>query len=231
MLTRIMTKGEKMLISLGYKFSAKEKNTLFEDENSKSKILFLDAIEFVELENGGTSLSFAEIEAIKQIMIDYSWGGKQGSECDSEEYLLNALSVFNDKANGNPHFLNGIEAAKEIIKDYFVNKEKGDLIEELIVCKNKEEIHKGICEEIHNTWLAKNADYGSSFDKTRKLVPHAILVRLHDKLNRYTQLSLSGEQHVNDESKRDTLADLAGYAIMELTAMEEEKEVMAIGEQ
>lgn len=29
--------------------------------------------------------------------------------------LIDALSIFNDKENGNAHFLNGIETAKEII--------------------------------------------------------------------------------------------------------------------
>lgn len=33
------------------------------------------------------------------------------------DHLLTALSVFNDYGNGNPHFLNGIRTAEEIIKD------------------------------------------------------------------------------------------------------------------
>ena len=33
------------------------------------------------------------------------------------DYALIALKVFNDKKNGNPHFLNGIETAKEIIEE------------------------------------------------------------------------------------------------------------------
>lgn len=32
-----------------------------------------------------------------------------------ESYLIDSLSVFNDQENGNPHFLNGIETAREII--------------------------------------------------------------------------------------------------------------------
>lgn len=31
--------------------------------------------------------------------------------------IMEALSIFNDKENGNAHFLNGIETAKEIIAD------------------------------------------------------------------------------------------------------------------
>lgn len=34
-----------------------------------------------------------------------------------ESYLVNALAVFNDRKNGNPHFLNGIETAREVISE------------------------------------------------------------------------------------------------------------------
>lgn len=34
-----------------------------------------------------------------------------------KEYLLNALNTFNDKWNGIKHFMNGIEMAKEIIRN------------------------------------------------------------------------------------------------------------------
>lgn len=32
------------------------------------------------------------------------------------DYVLNALGIFNDRENGNEHFLNGIETAMEIIE-------------------------------------------------------------------------------------------------------------------
>lgn len=35
----------------------------------------------------------------------------------SKDYLLKALSVFNDRVNGDEHFLYGIETAKEIIEN------------------------------------------------------------------------------------------------------------------
>lgn len=35
----------------------------------------------------------------------------------SREYLLQKLDLFNDRKNGNKHFLLGIETAKEIIGD------------------------------------------------------------------------------------------------------------------
>ena len=45
-------------------------------------------------------------------------------------------------------------------------------------------------------------------------------IRLGDKFNRFKTLSRSGEQKVSDESIRDTLIDLANYAIMTVLEME-----------
>ena len=33
------------------------------------------------------------------------------------DYVLKALGIFNDRKNGNEHFIYGIETAKEIIED------------------------------------------------------------------------------------------------------------------
>ena len=81
---------------------------------------------------------------------------------------------------------------------------------------NKVQMHKQLCDKLHDTYTRKNADYGDSFAKTRDIVPNAILVRLHDKLNRVTALMTGNKQQVNDESIDDTLLDLAKYALMEL---------------
>ena len=80
----------------------------------------------------------------------------------------------------------------------------------------KECIHLAICRELHDTYKAKNADYGDSFAMVRNKYPNAILIRLNDKLNRLETLMNGVEQHVQDESVDDTLLDLANYCIMEL---------------
>lgn len=80
----------------------------------------------------------------------------------------------------------------------------------------KECIHWTICRDLHDTYKAKNADYGDSFAQVREKYPNAILIRLNDKLNRLETLMNGAEQHVNDESIEDTLLDLANYCIMEL---------------
>ena len=45
-------------------------------------------------------------------------------------------------------------------------------------------------------------------------------IRLGDKFNRFKTLSRATEKQVSDESIRDTLIDLANYAIMTVLEME-----------
>lgn len=83
--------------------------------------------------------------------------------------------------------------------------------------------HKQLIEEIHNTYKIKNADYGNSFGD--QFEEHGLLsavIRLDDKMRRLKTLSKQ-EAQVKDESIRDTVLDLANYAIM--TVMELDKQI------
>jgi len=81
------------------------------------------------------------------------------------------------------------------------------------------ERHALICSELNELYKRKNTDYGDSFHKTFLEEGMAMpRIRLSDKLERFKRLTRSGEQNVKDETIRDTLIDLANYAIM--TAME-----------
>ena len=81
--------------------------------------------------------------------------------------------------------------------------------------------HKIICEEINDLYDRKNHDYGDSFHQTCVEEGMAMArIRLGDKFNRFKTLSRGGDQKVNDESIRDTLIDLANYAIMTVLEME-----------
>ena len=82
---------------------------------------------------------------------------------------------------------------------------------------DKKELHKQVCDKMHDTYIRKNADYGDSFARVRHEEGQAaILVRLKDKLYRLETLLHGGIHYVNDESVDDTLLDLANYCIMEL---------------
>jgi len=83
--------------------------------------------------------------------------------------------------------------------------------------------HKQICKELNELYENKNHDYGDSFGETyRKLGLISAVTRILDKTNRLQTLCTK-EQLVRDESIRDTLIDLANYAIM--TIIELDKEV------
>ena len=76
------------------------------------------------------------------------------------------------------------------------------------------DVHRDILQQLHNTYLNKNHDYGNSFHKVREEFPHTVLIRLMDKLERLKVLYFTPA--FVGESIEDTLLDLANYAIMEV---------------
>ena len=85
----------------------------------------------------------------------------------------------------------------------------------------KVKAHKEICEYLNNLYERKNHDYGDSFHQT--FVEEGVAmarIRLGDKFSRFKTLTLKGSQQVQDESVRDTLLDLANYAIMTVMEMD-----------
>ena len=83
-------------------------------------------------------------------------------------------------------------------------------------------VHDRICLELNNIYEKKNADYGNSFENS--LYKHGLIagiVRMDDKMSRLISLNSKNEQQVKDESLRDTLMDLANYAIMSVMWLDE----------
>lgn len=84
--------------------------------------------------------------------------------------------------------------------------------------------HALICEEINDLYARKNHDYGDSFHQTFTEEGMAMArIRLGDKLARFKSLTKSEVQEVKDESIRDTLIDLANYAIMTVLELDDLK--------
>lgn len=80
--------------------------------------------------------------------------------------------------------------------------------------------HAKICNALTNLYAAKNADYGDSFGKGYREYGMVMpCIRLEDKLNRIKSLRGRHAQ-VQDESLRDTLMDLANYAIMTILELD-----------
>ena len=88
--------------------------------------------------------------------------------------------------------------------------------------------HKAICDELNKLYEKKNHDYGDSFHQTFVEEGLAMTrIRLGDKFSRFKTLSRLtssdiDKQQVTDESIRDTLMDLANYAIMTILEMDGE---------
>lgn len=89
---------------------------------------------------------------------------------------------------------------------------------------DREQAHKFICENMHELYLKKNKDYGGSVTETyKKYGLTSFLVRMEDKLNRIYNINKNGECKVKDESVRDTLIDLANYAILAVIELDCDK--------
>jgi hypothetical protein len=85
-------------------------------------------------------------------------------------------------------------------------------------------IHSEICSYLNGLYASKNADYGNAFGDTfKELGIVSAITRITDKTNRLKALCKPGsDQKVNDESIRDTLLDLANYAIMTVIKLDQE---------
>lgn len=89
----------------------------------------------------------------------------------------------------------------------------------------KPDKHMQICEELNQLYCNKSSDYGNSVHETFLEEGWAAYrVRLSDKLNRFRVLSHGVIQKVDDETIRDTLMDLANYAILAVMDLDTSKE-------
>lgn len=88
-----------------------------------------------------------------------------------------------------------------------------DIIES--VSENNEELYRKIIQELEQTYLAKNKDYGNSFEQSLdEFGEVAGVVRIGDKFNRAKSL-MDNKPNIKDESKIDTWLDMTNYCIMQ----------------
>lgn len=89
----------------------------------------------------------------------------------------------------------------------------------------KDNFFKDYTDELAKTLHDKNTDYGDSFSKGMKRYGMKyVSSRLFDKLNRIDELSGSGAQLVKGESLKDSVKDLAGYAVLLWKYLDESEE-------
>ena len=86
------------------------------------------------------------------------------------------------------------------------------------------ERHLALCKELNALYARKNHDYGDSFHSTFVEEGMAMSrIRLSDKLLRFKTLSKGARQQVSDEGLRDTLIDLANYALMTILELDNQR--------
>lgn len=113
-----------------------------------------------------------------------------------------------------------IEAAYNIVTNNYNSeeeKENNNMAPTSNINTTAQDRFQTITNYMHNIYLAKNADYGSSFSETfKKLGLISAVTRLSDKMNRLMSLATKDKAEVKDEKIEDTLLDMANYAIMTL---------------
>ena len=132
------------------------------------------------------------------------------SELDTNE-AITTLQSFGNTLTDNEKLRWGLKTVNEIREGY---REP----------MKKYERHSEITKQLNEIYIAKNTDYGDAFGDTfKKLGIISAVTRIVDKTNRLMSLSAKteAERNVKDETIKDTLMDLANYALMTLIEMEE----------
>lgn len=104
---------------------------------------------------------------------------------------------------GQPHLIYDAHQLQFVADDYKAIETKPDMFDAIV-------------KRMADTYRAKNADYGDSFGQSVEEFGYtAALVRMSDKFNRLKNLMRTkAEIQVKDEAVKDTILDLACYAVM-----------------
>jgi hypothetical protein len=92
------------------------------------------------------------------------------------------------------------------------------------ILTEREQVFHEVVDKMLEVYLAKNRDYGNSFDRILDEIsimgekPELVFyIRAMDKLNRIMTLAGGKEPAVKDEKIQDTVLDLANYSVMFLS--------------
>ena len=85
-----------------------------------------------------------------------------------------------------------------------------------------------ITSEMKDIYEIKNKNYGNSFsEQFKEYGLTSVWIRLDDKIRRLKSLNkqlIAGNVNMDDESVRDTLVDLANYAILTVIELDKQSE-------
>lgn len=149
-----------------------------------------------------------------QCIQDYIYNHQKVMTCGDiivlgDDELYNVTTGLDFK--GIKEYIDTINKCLVAITDDLVNYSKH------ISSKTDLNRFEDITKRMVDTFRKKNHDYGNSFEQSlNEEGLAASRIRMGDKWNRYKTLSKkeSSDIQVKDESIRDTLLDLANYAIM-----------------
>lgn len=143
-----------------------------------------------------------------RIVVEYSKYSK--AVCHIDDKRVDLINIFSNSKGDN------------IAKDKDNIKKMKEAVYSAFGVPTFEAFDK-ITDELKDTYIKKNHDYGNSFDKSiDKFGLTAAVVRMNDKMERLSSL-INKDAKVN-ESIRDTVMDLANYCIMTAMYLDNKKE-------
>lgn len=148
------------------------------------------------------------------VYIDGEYVAKFATQEEAEKFIRSHVPKYEVKQDfpiesGNDEM--AIKAEEAIAKYFNEESLLADTRDEL---SEDEQTFKEITEQMLQTYIKKNRDYGGAFERgmERDGIISA-LTRMYDKLDRLHSLK-DKDPEVVEESVQDTLLDLANYAIM-----------------
>ena len=141
------------------------------------------------------------------------------TECDIEAaHIINDLSAKNEKLQGE------LRKYKNDLNTVLDDRQKLEcLLHDSIHDNDESKEFREIIEEMIQLYISKNKDYGNAFSRSYDEFGAVMaLIRINDKLNRLKTL-IKQDSEVKTESVKDTLIDLANYAVMTIIELEKNK--------
>lgn len=105
------------------------------------------------------------------------------------------------------------------------NKDQGTQLRPQQQAESTTSTFDKLCDNLKEVHAAKNADYGNSWVKhLMKYGLRPFTMRVSEKVNRIDAIIDNGKAFVKDESIKDTLIDIAAYALMTAAELEDDKD-------
>ena len=131
--------------------------------------------------------------------------------------VMSTIEAMEDESLPFPEKSYGVIDPKDS-EEAFILARDCEIVDEQLADTQSQRI-ESICNEVRDLLIRKNHDYGDSFSKQfEKYGVMSGMIRMDDKMRRLETL-IGGEEAQVAESLEDTVADLAGYALLTLVEL------------